>query len=112
MEGQREWKAPRHLRVTVDITPERAEALLGLIQDDDDFRAELEKNPRRVLGEYGIKVEEGLPETVKLPPKEALASIVSHAREERLLEVGPSIPQVFALLWWVIGAMPLVPRNA
>jgi putative modified peptide len=106
-----EWEVPRHLRVRIDITPDQAEALLGLLQDDDEFRAELAANPGEVLAEHGIVIEEGLPETIKLPPKEALSRLVSEAREQRLLEIGPSIPHVFALLWWVIGAMPLVPRN-
>lgn len=106
-----DWREPRHVEVTIDISPEQAEALLGLLQDDDEFRSRLEQSPREVLGEYGIDVKAGLPETVVLPPRHELAALVNQARERNLLEVGPDMPHVFALLWWVVGAMPLVPRD-
>jgi hypothetical protein len=110
-----QWRTPSHLKVTIDITPEQAEALLGLLQDDDEFRDRLVADPNGVLGEYGIHIEEGMPETIKLPSREALSSLVAHARDQELLHFRPevsSVPHVFALLWWVIGAMPLVPRDA
>lgn len=43
---------------------------------DDDFRAQLEENPRAVLADYGIDVpEELVPSQVQLPAKDEVEQI-------------------------------------
>ena len=106
------WRQRTPIQVTINISPEDAESFLGLLADDDAFRERLATDPHGVLLEYGIEISgEAVPQQITLPPKADVGRFIGQAREHELLGVGEHLPHGFAILWWVLGAMPLVPRS-
>ena len=86
------------------ITDEDALAFLEeLATEDSELRSRLQENPRETLLEHGIDIV-GIPETVELPPAQQIADFIeTYLRGERKTHnVG------YAILYWMLGAMPLV----
>lgn len=62
-------------RLRIDTSKDRAMEFVSRLADDDDFRAELQADPRKVLWDYGVEVpDELIPSEVVLPPKEHVAA--------------------------------------
>lgn len=81
----------------VDIHDSEYAQFLKKLAYDDDFRARLEENPRKVLAEHAVDLDEDdLPAKVKLPPKEEI-----QARFDELLSVaaGYSAQMAFLFFW-------------
>jgi putative modified peptide len=90
------------------ITISEAEALkfLERLATDDDFRGELAANPDAVLRDHGIELDpENVPESVSLPSKAEIGEFVERQKRKK---AGPHNVLGFAILYWVLGAMPLV----
>jgi putative modified peptide len=63
-------------RVEIRTTPEQAQELIGRLAEDDDFRAQVEKNPVETLAKYGIRVPAAFVEGQReLPSPEEMAKI-------------------------------------
>jgi putative modified peptide len=91
----------------ITISHEDAQKFLERLANDDDFRAELEKNPGEVLRDHGIEIDpKNLPETVKLPPKDEIEAYLAPTRTRQAGGVHGWLG--FAILYYVLGAMPLV----
>jgi putative modified peptide len=68
----------RKPNVALRMTPGQARKFVELLEADDEFRAELAAQPRRVLAQYGVEVAPSLiPAKVKLPEKRQVAKIRS-----------------------------------
>jgi hypothetical protein len=92
--------------VKSSISRHKARELLTLLREDDAFRDEFTRNPRKILFEYRIDLSpDSLPETVSLPSKEAIGSLLDLG--ESIVEESAS-PFGFLLLFVVFGAMPMV----
>src|SRR5438552_9065635 len=66
-------REPSAQRARIDLTLRDAQEFADKLLNDDKFRAALERNPRRVMDQYGINIAPNrLPRTIKLPSKEAL----------------------------------------
>ena|SRR5215211_1004876 len=94
--------------VRITISDEDAQKFLERLATDDDFRAELEQNPAAVLRDHGIELlqPENVPETVTLPPKDDIDAYLAPTRTRAFGEVHGWLG--FAILYYVLGAMPLV----
>jgi putative modified peptide len=93
---------------TANVTISEAQALkfLERLATDDDFRDELARDPGGVLGDHGIELDpESVPDTVTLPPKAEIGEFVERQKKKK---AGPHNVLGFAILYWVLGAMPLV----
>jgi putative modified peptide len=93
---------------TANITISEAEALkfLERLATDDDFRDELARDPGGVLSDHGIELDpENVPDTVTLPPKTEIGEFVERQKRKK---AGVHNVLGFAILYWVLGAMPLV----
>jgi putative modified peptide len=94
----------RNARIT--ISDEEAHKFLDRLATDDDFRAELEQNPGAILRDHGIELDaENVPETVTLPPKDDIEAFLAPLKARMIGQHGYL---GFAILYWVLGAMPLV----
>ncbi len=94
----------RHARLS--INDEEATEFLDRLANDDEFRAELEKNPRGVLLQHRIDLtHESIPESITLPSKEEIQEFLRSPQAESGQRRGVL---GFAILYWVLGAMPLV----
>lgn len=102
--AEAQWKDAR-----LGTTADEAFDFLEKLATDEDFRANLERNPREVLAEYRIELSEGaIPDTVQLPSMAEAARFLGEAREREYM-LGPSYhPLGYAILWLMLGAMPLV----
>jgi putative modified peptide len=101
-------RRPRQ-KAHLSITDREARELLERLATNDEFRAQVESNPRDVLLEYRIDLsEESIPATVTLPPKEEIATFLESSLpgNEAYAYLG------FAILYWILGAMPLVVGDA
>jgi putative modified peptide len=93
--------------VRITISDEDARKFLERLATDDDFRAELEQNPAALLRDHGIELQpENVPETVKLPPKDEIEAYLVPTRTRQPEGVHGWLG--FAILYYVLGAMPLV----
>ena len=64
------------VRITMKLSPRQAFDLFTKLSSDDAFRAKVEKDPHRVLSEYGIDVpSKAIPLERSLPPKEKLQEV-------------------------------------
>jgi putative modified peptide len=102
-------RRPRQ-KAQLSIKDDEARDILERLANDDEFRAQVESNPREVLLEHRIDLsEESIPATVTLPPKEEIATFI----ENHLRGKGEAYGYLgFAILYWVLGAMPLVVADA
>lgn len=83
-----------HLRVTT--TPDEAAEFLKRLSEDDAFRADYEKDPIKVLAEYGIEIgSEHVPEGITAPPKDVLMSVREQLDTERDFD-----PAMFSFVGW------------
>jgi hypothetical protein len=102
----------RSVEILMDITPSEALDLLQKLASDDEFRDRLSKDPRSVLVDYRIEINDaGLPALADPPPKEDVQRLLDSIGE--LDEYGrASGPLAFGWFTIVIGfAMPLVPSD-
>ncbi len=91
------------------ISAEDADRFLDRLANDDDFRSRLEGDPRGVLSEYGIEVaEHKVPETVSLPSKDHVRSMVDTANASGMFGEPDATPRVHAIMMCVVGAIPFV----
>src|SRR3954468_11005406 len=93
-----------HPDIRYGITDEEAENFLRRLADPkDDLRRRLEENPREVLLEHNIDII-GIPETVSLASAEKIEEFLEHYLQgpRRTDNVG------YAILYFMLGAMPLV----
>jgi putative modified peptide len=99
----------------IDITPDKARELLRLLAEDDDFRMRFEGNPREVLMEWDIEIdEEDLKERgpLRLPSRDEFASELQRS-QERDKTGETSGNAAYYIIWKVFGgAMPLVVGDA
>jgi putative modified peptide len=102
-------RRPRQ-KAHLSIHDDEAREVLERLATDDEFRAQVESNPRAVLLEHRIDVsEESIPATITLPPKEEIESFI----QTHLPGPGEAYGYLgFAILYWVLGAMPLVVADA
>jgi putative modified peptide len=97
------------IQVTMTATPSDAREFLELLAGDDDFRARVEAEPQAVLAEYGIQVtDESFPDTVTLPDKTEIENVLAKIIEADELGKTGHQPHGYAILYCVLGAMPLV----
>jgi hypothetical protein len=55
------------------IAPDDVVEFVHNLAESDEFRAELERDPRAVLGRFGLRVaDDQIPLSVTLPPKEVI----------------------------------------
>lgn len=65
-------------------------SFLGLLAQDDSFRAELIANPLAVLAEHGIQLDpKDLPAAIQLPTKEAVRALFEGDDESAAQEIKP-----------------------
>jgi hypothetical protein len=102
-------------KAKVDLEREQAIAVLDeLATDGSPLRAALEESKdsaRRALRERGLRLRKAsLPDQIRLPPAEQVATLRDHARE--MVEAGRA-PFAWFVLATVFAAVPLVdPREA
>jgi hypothetical protein len=104
----------RRVEIFMDLTPQEALDFLQKLATDDEFRDRLQGDPRSVLVDYRIEVNDaGLPVKAELPPKEQVQELL-----ERVWDLDEYGRVAFAPLgygWMVIVlafAMPLVAGDA
>jgi hypothetical protein len=91
--------------VRINISYADAEDFIKKLASDDDFRSDVEADPRGMLVEVGIDISPDLvPETVTLPSKESLQSIIAVMQFSIF---GPCSP-AFIIICKVFPAFPLV----
>jgi hypothetical protein len=78
-------------RLRIDTSKDRAMEFVSRLAEDDDFRAELQADPRKVLWDYGVEVpDELIPSEVVLPPKEDVNALLAGDHDALgLFPVGP-----------------------
>jgi hypothetical protein len=75
MSDHGDWDEPAPIDIRITTTPEQVIEFLERLTDDDDFRTRYEQNTLELLAEYGIHLPpQELPEGIKAPPREMLAS--------------------------------------
>jgi hypothetical protein len=101
---ERDFNRP-HRQARSSINDKEAEQFLRDLATDSELRDRFEQNPRGVLLEYRIDVPaESLPETIRLPSEDEIEQFL-----QQHLSLGTSHGVLgFAILYWVLGAMPLV----
>jgi hypothetical protein len=79
-------------RLRIDTTRDRAVEFVTRLGEDDDFRAQLQKDPRRVLFDYGVELsDELIPETIELPAKEDVQRVLTDdTKAYGVLQPGPA----------------------
>src|SRR5436190_808086 len=102
-----EDESRKRIEIFLEITQEEARDFLTKLAYDDDFRDRLQKDPRSVLVEYRIEInDEGLPMNAELPPKDHVQQLL-----QRTDEYGAAAAMPLGYGWMVIVlgfAMPLV----
>lgn len=99
----------QEIHVKVRTTPKQGREFLEKLASDDDFRARVEREPKAALAEYGVDVpDHALPQAVTLPPREHVQGMLAHLNEQDELGKTGHLPHGYALLYCVLGAMPLV----
>jgi hypothetical protein len=96
---------PPHHDLRYGITDEQAEKFLRRLADpDDDLRRELEESPRECLLKWDIDMV-GIPEKVSLPPADEIEGFIrTYLSPKR----GETDNVGYAILYFMLGAMPLV----
>lgn len=94
-------------RLRIDTTGDRALEFVTRLAQDDEFRALLESDPRRVLWDYGIEASDDLiPAEVSLPSKDDVQAIIDQGPEGvGMLQVGPA---AFHPIFSVFFAFPFL----
>jgi putative modified peptide len=91
-----------------DVSPEDANAFLDKLEDDDEFRAYLERSPGEALREVGIVIPDwAIPTTIELPTKQRVQEFRKHIPEGELDSVEMSMLGIIIILI-MLGAMPFV----
>lgn len=99
----------REIHVTIRTKPEQAREFLERLAAEEEFRAGVERDPRGTLARYGVEVpEDAVPETVALPKRGEIERMLAHLDEQDELGKTGHRPHGYAVLWCVLGAMPLV----
>jgi putative modified peptide len=100
----------QRIEILMEITPQDALDFLNKLATDDEFRARLKEDPRSVLVEYRIEINDaGVPTNAELPPKEDVQHLLDQIGE--LDEYGRAsfVPLGYGWMVIVLGfAMPLV----
>src|SRR4051812_9760957 len=92
---------PRWIHIGID--DEHALKLLQRLVDDKKLRNRLEQEPREVLlREFHIDFP-GAPDTVRLPPPEAIAHSLHELRKERPFGRHFNMPHGIVLMWVAHG---------
>jgi len=94
----------QNARITISDTD--ALKFLERLATDDAFRAELAQDAGRVLRDHGIELDAAnVPKVVSLPSKAEIGDFVEREKKKKA-----AMHNVlgFAILYWVLGAMPLV----
>jgi hypothetical protein len=95
---------PKH-DVRYKITDREAREFLDrLATEGDELRDQLEANPREVLLEHHIDVD-GIPDKISLPPAAEIETFINNhlrGKPDKSNNIG------YAILYWMLGAMPLV----
>lgn len=100
-------ESPHH-DLRYGITDAQAEEFLRRLADpEDDLRRELEENPRECLLKWNLDIV-GIPDQVTLPPAEEIDTFINNH-----LHLGGQTDNVgYAILYFMLGAMPLVVAGA
>lgn len=99
------------VRIRMDLSTAQAVEFVDRLQNDEDFRARLEADPREVLWEYGVEASPGLiPETLELPSPQQIGQLTEKvqallADEETGVVAGPAM--VFPL-WTCVFSFPFL----
>ena len=100
---------PSEVHVRITTTAQQGREFLEKLAGDDDFRGRVEREPRQVLAEYGVHVpDHAIPATVKLPPKQDVEHHLARLSEDDELGTTGAKPHGYSMLFYVLGAMPLV----
>jgi putative modified peptide len=96
--------------ISMNITPEDARALLRSLAEDDGIRERFQSNPREVLAEHGIEVDDNqMPETVILPDKQEVLLFLDVLEQTGFSDVASAFG--FALMVFAYGAMPVLAED-
>jgi hypothetical protein len=100
------------ITIRCDLSPEDAWAFLRRVVRDEDFRAELEQNPRFALERAGITVSEGaFPEWARLPSEDEIRQLAAIVEPELNIDhppdedvaAKPTPPSFGTCLWMAVG---------
>ena len=95
--SDRDW-----IELRIGITSEEAIAFLEALAEDEELRDRLEKNPREVLLEWNIDLQNA-PDRVVLPPRETIAHHAKALRSGDPFGTLSNLPHGFIVLYVVHG---------
>jgi putative modified peptide len=96
----------------IDATPDEAHELLKKFAEDDEFRQSFEDDPRGVLRDWSIEIDQhDLNERGPLPSKEEFARELERFQERDKTGETQGNAAYF-IVYKVLGAMPFVAGDA
>jgi hypothetical protein len=100
--------------IRLGMSREEAYDFLRRLAEDDEFRTELEANPREVLARYRVTIspDEAIPVGAKLPPKELVQDLLQEMGEpDQFGRVSPeALGYGFLVFFWRV-ALPFVEHD-
>ncbi len=104
------------INITLRTTERQAYELLSRLAQDEEFRAEVERDPAGVLTRYGIEISppDAIPESAQLASTESIATLLESMREgdDPFGRVGNNVWR-FHLIdkLFFFGALPMIGRD-